>query len=120
MVKFIETGGRRAAARAEGGGMGTCLLGGEFQFHHMKRVLDTDGGDGYPTMRNYLRMVKKTHFIFKRAVRNKFFIFIYLFFLLFRAAYGSSQTRSPIGAAAAALHHSHSNAGSELYLRPTP
>ena len=44
-------------------------------------------------------------------------------FLLFRAtpvAYGGSQARGPIGAAAAGLHHSRSNAGSELGLRPTP
>ena len=36
------------------------------------------------------------------------------------AAYGGSQARGPIGAAAAGLHHSHSNAGSELCLQPTP
>ena len=35
-------------------------------------------------------------------------------------AYGSSQARGPIGAAAAGLCHSHSNAGSELRLQPTP
>ena len=35
-------------------------------------------------------------------------------------AYGDSQARGQIGAVAAALHHSHSNAGSEPYLRPTP
>ena len=42
---------------------------------------------------------------------------------LFRAvpaAYGGSQARRPIGAVAASLHHSHSNAGSEPHLRPTP
>ena len=32
------------------------------------------------------------------------------------AAYGSSQARGPIGAAAASLHFSHSNMGSELSL----
>ena len=45
------------------------------------------------------------------------------FFLLFRAApaaYGSSQGRGPIGATAASLRHSNSNAGSELCLRTTP
>ena len=36
------------------------------------------------------------------------------------AAYGSSQARGLIGAAAASLHHSHSNAGSEPHLKPTP
>ena len=45
-----------------------------------------------------------------------------LFLCLFRAApavYGSSQARDRIGAAAADLHHSHSNAGSEKHLWPT-
>ena len=44
-------------------------------------------------------------------------------FFAFRAkpaAYGSSQARGRIGATAAGLHHSHSNEGSELCLRPTP
>ena len=45
-------------------------------------------------------------------------LFLFLFFpLLFRAApaaYGSSQARNQIGAAAASLHHSHSNAGWDL------
>ena len=36
------------------------------------------------------------------------------------AACGGSQARSLIGAAAAGLHHSHSNTGSELRLRPAP
>ena len=43
------------------------------------------------------------------------------FFLLFRvksAAYESSQARGPIRAAAASLHHSHSNSGPELHLQP--
>ena len=47
----------------------------------------------------------------------------YILFLLFMAipvAYGSSQARGQIGAAAASLHHSHSNARSELHLRPAP
>ena len=36
------------------------------------------------------------------------------------AAYGGSQARGPIGAVAAGLHHSHSNAESEPHLQPTP
>ena len=43
--------------------------------------------------------------------------------LLFRAAlaaYGGSQARGRIGATAAGLNHSHSNAGSEPHLQPTP
>ena len=35
-------------------------------------------------------------------------------------AYRSSQARGQIGAAAASLHHSHSNTGSEPHLQPTP
>ena len=45
-----------------------------------------------------------------------------VFFFSSRAAlvpYWSSQARQPIGAAAAGLHHSHSNARSELHLWPT-
>ena len=34
------------------------------------------------------------------------------------AAYGGSQARGRIGAVATGLHQSHSNAGSELHLRP--
>ena len=55
-----------------------------------------------------------------------FFIFCFLFFCLFAVswaapmAYGGSQARGRIGAAAISLHHSHSNAGSKPHLRPTP
>ena len=49
-----------------------------------------------------------------------YFVFIYLLFRASSMAYGSSQARGWIGAAATGLHHSHSNAGSELHLRPTP
>ena len=57
------------------------------------------------------------------------FYFIYLFIYLFGlfaifwaapAAYGGSQARGPIGAIAAGLRQSHSNAGSEPRLQPTP
>ena len=43
--------------------------------------------------------------------------FFFLSFFLFRAAlaaYGNSQARGRIGAAAAGLHHRHSNTGSQL------
>ena len=52
-----------------------------------------------------------------------FFSLFLSFFLLFRAApkaYGSSQARSRIRDVAASLCHSHSNAGSEPHLQPTP
>ena len=55
------------------------------------------------------------------------FFFITFFFLVFcpffraaPAAFGDSQARDPIGAVAAGLHHSHSNARSEPRLQPTP
>ena len=51
-----------------------------------------------------------------------FYFTLFHFMLHFRAipvAYEVSQARSPIGATTADLHHSHSNAGSELRLRPT-
>jgi len=49
-----------------------------------------------------------------------FFFFCLLSFRAAPAAYGGSQARGLIGAVAAGLHHSHSNVGSELRLRPTP
>ena len=75
--------------------------------------------------------------------KNRTFFFIYLFIYLFiflsfvvvvivvvvvvvaiswaaPAAYGGSQARGPIGAVAAGLRQSHSNAGSEPRLQPTP
>ena len=42
------------------------------------------------------------------------------FFRATPAAYGSSQARDPTSAAASSLHHSHSNARSELHPQPTP
>ena len=53
-------------------------------------------------------------------------IYLFIYFCLFAiswaapAAYGGSQTRGLIGAVAAGLRQSHSNAGSEPHLRPTP
>ena len=46
-------------------------------------------------------------------------VFMYLFFFMaVPAAYWNSQARGRIGAAAAGLHHSHSNAKAELHLWP--
>ena len=47
---------------------------------------------------------------------------LYTWSLFFRAtltAYGGSQARGRIGATAVDLHHSHSTAGSEPFLRTT-
>ena len=52
-----------------------------------------------------------------------FYLFIYLFFVFSRAApkaYGGSQARGLIGATATGLCQSHSQARSELRLRPVP
>ena len=54
-----------------------------------------------------------------------FFVCLFVFaFLLFLwatpAAYGGSQARGLIGAVATGLRQSHSNAGSEPRLQPTP
>ena len=51
-----------------------------------------------------------------------FYMLNFFFFLLFMAtaaAYGSSQVRGQIRAAAAGLRHSHSNSRSKLLLQPT-
>ena len=55
---------------------------------------------------------------------HSFYIPVLCFvFLSFRAAlvaYGGPQARGPIGAVAASLRYSHSNAGSEPSLQPIP
>ena len=48
-----------------------------------------------------------------------FFFGLFAFSKAAPGAYGGSPARSLIGAAAAGLRQSHSNAGSELHLRPT-
>ena len=53
-------------------------------------------------------------------------MYLFIYFCLFAiswaapVAYGGSQARDLIGAAAAGLHQGHSNAGSEPRLQPTP
>ena len=50
-----------------------------------------------------------------------FFFFVFLLFLWAApTAHGGTQARGRIGAVAASLHHSHSNARSELCLQPAP
>ena len=51
------------------------------------------------------------------------FFFLWVFLVFSRAspvAHGGSQPRGQIRAVAAGLYHSHSNAGSEPQLQPTP
>ena len=50
-------------------------------------------------------------------------LIFFSFFLFLKAApmaYGGSQAGGPIGATAASLHHSHSDARFEPHLQPTP
>ena len=54
--------------------------------------------------------------IFKKYI----FFFLLPFLGLLPATYGGSQARGRIRAVATGLHQSHSNAGSEPCLRPTP
>ena len=59
---------------------------------------------------------------FAALLQVKVFVFVCLFVFSYAApaAYGGSQARGLIGAVAAGLHHSHSNAGSKPRLWPTP
>ena len=63
------------------------------------------------------------------SIKLLFFIYFILFYFIFclfafswavHMAYGGSQVRGLIRAVATGLHQSHSNAGSESRLRPTP
>ena len=49
-----------------------------------------------------------------------FFFFFFFLFMAALAAYGSSQARGRIRAAADSLHPSHSNTQSEPHRRPMP
>ena len=54
--------------------------------------------------------------IFQKGIS---FLFFFCPFRVVPMAYGGSQARGRIGAAAAGLHHGCINAESELFLRPT-
>ena len=57
----------------------------------------------------------------KSFIYSLFFFFdLFIFSSTAPTAYGGSQARGPIGATAAGLRQSHSNAGSEPRLQPTP
>ena len=59
---------------------------------------------------------KKTFNKKEKQQNNGFFLFVCFFFRAVAEAYGGSQARSRIRAAAASLHHSHSNTRSEPHL----
>ena len=55
--------------------------------------------------------------------KNFLFLYLFIYFHLFRATpmiFGGSQARGRIGAVAASLHHSHNNVGPEPHLQYTP
>ena len=55
----------------------------------------------------------------KQSATVERYSLIFFFFMAAPAACRSAQARGPTGAAAAGLRYSHSNARSELHLRPT-
>ena len=97
----------------------------EVQMFYLRRYLnasfpplhtyyDTEFNCSAPSVANLLNF-----FLLVFAYVGKFF-FVFCLFRATPAAYGGSQAKGPIGAAASGLHHSHSNTGFELHLRPTP
>ena len=55
-----------------------------------------------------------------KTLKSFFFLFLFCLFRAAPMAYGGSQARGYIGAIAAGLRHSHSNAKSNPWLQPTP
>ena len=69
-----------------------------------------------PFTKDRCQILDITEMLIKTTVRYNHPAAKISFFFLFRTtpmAYGSSHARCQIGAVAASLHHSHSNAGSE-------
>lgn len=54
IVKFIETKNRMVVARRAESKRNWHIMGTNFHFSKMKRVLHTDGGDSYRILRMYL------------------------------------------------------------------
>ena len=74
--------------------------------------------NAFPNLENDASMIHKAV-----GINEKYSFFLGGGIFFFRAAsatYGDSQARGRTGAGAASLRHSHSNARSELCLRPTP
>ena len=75
---------------------------------------------------NFIANLSSVNFAFAGTMPSCLFLILFSFFVFFAfsratpSAYGSSQARGLIGAVAASLNQSHSNAGSEPRLRPTP
>ena len=67
----------------------------------------------------YHKKKEGSHDNIKMYLRYIFFVF-FVFSRAAATAYGGSQARGLIGAVAAGLSQSHSNAGSKQHLQPTP
>ena len=72
-------------------------------------------------MEHQLRVCHKlSHLILTTALWDQSHFFFFSFFMAAGAAYGSSQARGWVWAAAVGLHHSDSDARSRLHLQPKP
>ena len=77
---------------------------------------------------SYPKYIKNSRLSKKKKKKKKepkycFVFWVFFFWFFFRVspkAYGDSQTKGLIGATAAGLHHSHSNARSKSHLQPIP
>ena len=86
----------------------SLFLQGDLMVLHITRTI---------TDNKLFKIIQKTYLM---QVTINTILFYFLFVRAKPAAHGGSQDRGPIGATAAGLHHSHSNAGSDPRLQPTP
>ena len=80
----------------------------------------------YPSLLSYFVLIRFAGclllpglVLFRWGVWGRLFFFVCLFFMAAPAAYTSSQARGGVGASAASLHLSHSNARYQRRLQPT-
>ena len=113
MVQWVKD---PALSLQQFGGMGLIPSPGTSTCHgHSQKLFQNNNKYIFKNHRNWgpLAMVLIYLYIL-------FHCFIFLLFRATSTAYGSSQARGRIGAIAASLYHSHSNAGSEPSMQPTP
>ena len=71
-------------------------------------------------MSKYDSVIGKTDVILYVLAVSQFYFLVFCLFRATSVTYRGCQARGQIGAAAAILYHSHSNARSEAHLQPTP
>ena len=78
--------------------------------------------DNEAVLQNFLTQYMATNHLKKLALKTRFPLFFFFFWLLYTVptAYGTFQGMGQIRAATDSLHHSHSNARSELRLQHKP